>query len=88
MQGELGNVIKVHEENIFIDSGLRKNERREDKQEKYWKEGWIEEVEYKFSSRNIETLNEGKNIENNTKNKLLMEHAREHVEVTRGERRC
>ena len=86
MQGELGNVIKVHEENIFIDSGLRKNERREDKQEKCWKEGWIEEVECKFSSRNIEILNEGKNREINTKNKLLMEYTREYVEVTRGKK--
>ena len=31
LQGELSNVIKVHEENSFIDSGLRKNERREEK---------------------------------------------------------
>ena len=31
-------------------------------------------------------LNEGKNVEIKTKNKLLMEHAREHVEVTRGKK--
>ena len=42
LQGELSNVIKAHEENSFIDSGLRKKERRKDRQVEHWKEGWVE----------------------------------------------
>ena len=83
LQGELGNVIKAHEENSFIDSGLQKNERREDKQAQHWKEGWIEEVERKFSSKKIEMRHESNNVEINTNNNFLMKHAREHVEATR-----
>ena len=73
--------MQAHEEKSFIESGLRKKERRIENQEKYWKEGWIEEVEGKISSRNIEILNEGKKIEFKTKNKLIMEHAKECVEI-------
>ena len=86
LQGQVSNVTQAHKEGSFRDSGIRKRERRKVKQDACWKEGWIEEVEDKFSSRNIEILNEGKNIELNTKNKLIMEYAREHVEVTKGKR--
>ena len=87
LQGELGNVIKAHEENSFVDSGLRKKERRKDRQVKCRKEGWIEEVESKFSSRETKTLREGKKVENITNNKFLMEYAREHVEATKRKKR-
>ena len=53
LQGELGNAIKAHEENSFIDSGLRNKKSRKDSKVKRWKEGWVEEVESKFSSREI-----------------------------------
>ena len=84
LQGELSNVIEVHEENSFIDRGLRKNERREERHVKCWKEGWVEEVESKLSSREIDISNEGQNAEIITKNQFLMEHARKHVEATKG----
>ena len=58
-QGKLSNVIEVHGENSFIDSGLREKERREERYVKYWKEGLVEEVGRKFSSRKIDMLNEG-----------------------------
>ena len=67
LQGELSNIIRAREENSFIDSGLRKKERRNDRQVKHWKEGWVEQVEIKFSSREIEMLHEGKNVEICTK---------------------
>ena len=55
LQGDLSKIIEVHEENSFIDSVLRKKERREESYAKYWKEEWLEEVESKFRSRqNVE----------------------------------
>ena len=54
-------MLKVHEENIYVHSGLRTKERRKEGYEKYWKEGWIEEVELKLSSREIEVTKERKN---------------------------
>ena len=84
LQGELGNAIKAHEENSFIDSGLRNKKSRKDSKVKRWKEGWVEEVESKFSSREIETFHEGKNVEIRTKNKFLIEHSREHVDAVKG----
>ena len=54
LQGELSNVFKFHEENSYIDSGVRTKERRKEGHEKHWKGGWIEEVNQKSSSRQIE----------------------------------
>ena len=86
LPGALGNVVMAHEENSFVDSGLRKKEMREDRQVKHWKEGWTEEVGIKICSRNIETLQKGKNVENSTNNKFLIEHARECIEATKGKK--
>ena len=38
LKGDLSNTANVHEENSFIDSGLRKKERREERHVKHWKE--------------------------------------------------
>ena len=78
---------KAHEESSFIDRRLRKRERRKDKQLNHWKEGWAEEVERKFSSREIEMLHEGNNIEISANNKFLMECTRAHVEATKGKKK-
>ena len=42
LQGDLSKIIEVHEENSFIDSDLRKKERREESHVKDWKEVWVE----------------------------------------------
>ena len=46
-------MIKVHEENSFIDSGLRKNERREDKQENIGKKAGLKKLSMNLA---VETL--------------------------------
>ena len=51
---------------------------------KNWKEGLVEEVERKFSSREIDMLNEGWNVEIRANNKFLMKNAREHAEAVKG----
>ena len=86
LQGEVSNVMQAHEESSFVDSGSCKRERRIVKQETCWKKGWIEEVEDKIISRNVEITNEGNAFELNTKNKLIIEHAQEYVELTKGKR--
>ena len=37
LQGDLSKIIEAYEENSFIDSGLRKKERREESCVKHWK---------------------------------------------------
>ena len=44
----------------------------------------MDELESKFKSREIEVINEHHNVEIRTKNKLLMEHTKEHVEAIKG----
>ena len=39
----------------------------------HWKERWVDEIECKFNSREIDLLNEHQNVEIRPKNKLLME---------------
>ena len=58
LQGDLSKMIEVHEENSFIDSGLRKEERRLFSNNEHWKEEWVDEIESKFKGREIEVLNE------------------------------
>ena len=70
LKGDFSKIIEVHKENSFIDSRLRKKERREESYVKNWKEGWTEEVESAFSSREIEMLNEDQNVEIHKKKSL------------------
>ena len=84
LQGDLSKIIEAHEENSFIDSGLRKKEWRDESYVKHWKGGWIEELERKIRSREIEIINEGEKVEIRTTNKFLMAHAREHIEAIKG----
>ena len=51
LKDDLINIVEVHEENIFIDSGLRQKERGWESHVKHWKEKWVEEVKSKFKSR-------------------------------------
>ena len=66
-QGDVNKIIEVHEENSFIDSGLRKEGRKDYSKNKHWKEGWFDEVESKFKRRDIEVINKYQNIELKTK---------------------
>ena len=79
-------MTQAHEERSFIDSEIRKRKRRKVKQDECWKEGWIEEVEEKIISRNIEFKNDCNDFELNAKNKLIMEYAQEHVDLTKGKK--
>ena len=54
LQGDLSKIIEVHEEYSFIDSDLRKEGRRVFSNNKHWKEGYVDEIESKFKSIEIE----------------------------------
>ena len=49
--------------------------RKAHRKNKHWKEVWVDEVESKFKSRDIEVINECQNAELKVKNKFLIEHA-------------
>ena len=69
----------MHEENSVIDSRLTKEGRKVNSTIRHWKEGWADEIESKFSRRCVSVMNECQKAEVKTKNKLMMEHAIEHV---------
>ena len=60
-QEDISKIIEVHEENIFSDIGFTKEGRKVHIKYEYWKEGWIDEVESKFTSRYIKVMNDCKN---------------------------
>ena len=53
LQGEVSNVIQVHEENSFLDGGLCKNERRIEKQENIGKKAGLKKLSINLA---VETL--------------------------------
>ena len=74
-KGELTSVINTHEEISEDDSGLLIRFRRKKGKFKYWKAGWIEEIEHKLRERKIETIDQEEKALCETNNKFLMEHA-------------
>ena len=66
---------------IFVDSGLTKEGRNRHANKKYWNEGWIEEVENKINSREIEISNYDRKVEMKTKNKMTMDFSVEHFKA-------
>ena len=44
IQGDLSKIIEVHEENSFVDSGLRKEEHRIFSNNKHWIKGCVDET--------------------------------------------
>ena len=57
LKGDLSKIIEVQEENSFIESGIRKEGRKLHSNNKYWKEGWVDDLESKFKSGEIEVMN-------------------------------
>ena len=78
-KGELTSVINIHEEISQEDSGLPRRARRQQGTIKYWKAGWIEEIDEKLRERKIEIVDEEEKDLVTTTNKFLMEYAIEYV---------
>ena len=51
LQGALSKTLEVHEENSFIDSRFTTEGRKVNSTIRHWKEGWVDELESKFSRR-------------------------------------
>ena len=69
-KGELTRVINIHEDMSEDDSGLPIRVRRKKIKFKYWKVGWIEEIEDKLRERNIEIIDEDEKVLVATSNKF------------------
>ena len=78
-KGELTSVINIHEEISQEDSGLPRRARRKQGTIKYWKAGWIEEIDEKLRERKIEIADEEEKDLVTTTNKFLMEYALEYM---------
>ena len=79
-KGELTSVIKHHEELSLVHSGLPENVRRNTCDLKYWKVGWIEEIDEKLNSRSL-VVKENKEKEIlKTNDKFIMKHAIDYVQ--------
>ena len=67
LQREVSKLLEVHEENIFIDSGLTKEGRKGNSTSRHYKEGQVDEVERKFSRRDVSVMKQYQKVEVKTK---------------------
>ena len=72
---DLKEIIQIHNEKSYWSSGLPTKAQSKHAALRFWSDGWVEEVNDKLRSRNIQTMNEEKQFEVKTKNEHVMEWA-------------
>ena len=70
---KVSKVASAQEECILVGSDMTKEGRKIYLSKKFWKKGWVEEVENKTSIREVETLSDKHKVEMKTKNKIMMD---------------